>query len=156
MVRHASGNKGARPPATRYKAGWLLSYDDISESDKEADRQIGEYLINWIKKYAPATLSPGGRSASDGVRAVLEGVSLKIAEKISQLRHYRDNDCQLEHAHTIAEGRISQAAMDLRWVNEGIAALSALPAAQPDGVREITREECVTRNEGWREKGAGK
>jgi hypothetical protein len=30
------------------KASWLLPYDDLSEPDKEADRQIGEAVARWV------------------------------------------------------------------------------------------------------------
>lgn len=29
------------------KASWLLPYDELSEADKEADRQIGEAVARW-------------------------------------------------------------------------------------------------------------
>lgn len=29
------------------KPSWLVSYDDLSEPDKEADRQIGETVARW-------------------------------------------------------------------------------------------------------------
>jgi hypothetical protein len=36
-------NKQPNPKPT-----WLLSYDDLGESDKEADRQIGESVARWV------------------------------------------------------------------------------------------------------------
>jgi hypothetical protein len=30
------------------KASWLLPYDELSEPDKEADRQIGEAVARWV------------------------------------------------------------------------------------------------------------
>lgn len=51
-------------------------------------------------------------------RIALDALADKIAAKIMQLEHYRDNDCQLDHARIIAEGRIQQANQILHWVAE--------------------------------------
>lgn len=55
MVRHAWIEWAKKQDSA--KPGWLLPYEELSEPDKEADRQIGEYLIEWAKKYVPAALS---------------------------------------------------------------------------------------------------
>lgn len=51
-------------------------------------------------------------------RTALDALADKIAGKIRQLERYRDNDCQLDHAKTIADGRIQQANQILHWVAE--------------------------------------
>lgn len=47
----------------------------------------------------------------------LKKLATMISDKIAQLEHYRDRDCQLEHARTIAEGRIMQANQIAFWVS---------------------------------------
>lgn len=39
------------------KASWLVPYDDLSEADKEADRQIGEALARWTLIHDAAALA---------------------------------------------------------------------------------------------------
>lgn len=30
------------------KASWLIPYEELPECDKEADRQIGEFVARWV------------------------------------------------------------------------------------------------------------
>lgn len=39
-VKWAEGQPNPKP-------SWLLPYDELSEADKEADRQIGEFVARW-------------------------------------------------------------------------------------------------------------
>ena len=73
MVRHAWVEWAKTQDAA--KPSWLLPYDELSEADKEADRQIGEYLIEWAKKYVPAALSapvPSPDGAGETVQILLD------------------------------------------------------------------------------------
>jgi hypothetical protein len=45
MVREAWVRWAQTQPAP--KPSWLAPYDDLSEADKEADRQIGEAICRW-------------------------------------------------------------------------------------------------------------
>jgi hypothetical protein len=36
------------------KPSWLVPYDDLSEADKEADRQIGEAIVRWTLAHEDA------------------------------------------------------------------------------------------------------
>lgn len=61
----------------------------------------------------------------------LGALSSKIAAKIAQLEHYRDNDCQLDHAKVIATGRIEQAKQIQHWIAEALAVSSTDQGAGP-------------------------
>jgi hypothetical protein len=63
----------------------------------------------------------------------LLALAKKIGAKITQLTHYRDNECQLDHARTIAEGRISQANQIQQWISELLSAPAqcTLPSGNP-------------------------
>lgn len=54
------------------KPSWLVSYDELDEPDKEADRQIGEAIARWtlIGDAARAALAPGGEREGDGWRPI--------------------------------------------------------------------------------------
>lgn len=68
--------------------------------------------------------------ASISPREVLDALADKVAAKIGQLEHYKANDCQLDHAKTIAEGRISQANQILHWIAEAAVSHStSVPSA---------------------------
>jgi hypothetical protein len=60
----------------------------------------------------------GAAQATTGPREALDALADKVCAKIAQLEHYKANDCQLDHARTIAEGRISQANQILHWIAE--------------------------------------
>ncbi len=60
MVREAWVRWAETQPSP--KLSWLLPYDDLSEPDKEADRQIGEAIARW-------TLT------MDAARAALKGTT---------------------------------------------------------------------------------
>jgi hypothetical protein len=65
------------------KASWLAPYDDLSEPDREADRQIGEAIARWTLQYgdrlrprpAPATAA-GQRVFTPTPHEPVEGVTL--------------------------------------------------------------------------------
>lgn len=77
-----------------------------------------------------------------GAREALDKLADKVSAKINQLEHYRDNDCQLDHARTIAEGRISQANQILHWIAE--AAVSHEPAAPAEAAGEAVALAHIT------------
>lgn len=54
------------------KPSWLLSYDDLPESDKEADRQIGEHVEALVLLGINALLgSPAYDVAIESAKAIL-------------------------------------------------------------------------------------
>lgn len=70
--------------------------------------------------------APSTHGKPDGaVRALLQ----RMEKKLAQLRDYREHDCQLDHARTIADGRIAQLELDISYVNADLAALSSKIAA---------------------------
>lgn len=110
-------------------------------TDAQIDHALRSELVkNWNMRPA---------SAPAAVREDLSSIALKIAEKISQLRHYRDNDCQLDHARAVADGRISQAEMDLRWVNEILRALPEEASTEAGEAVAYRWRYRIKKNEGW-------
>jgi hypothetical protein len=95
MVRHAWVEWAKTQDAP--KAHWLLPYDELSEPDKEADRQIGEYLIEWAKKYAPATLANPGD----------EVLFRQLREMATEFAVDNNTDCK-QHVCWIAADRLSR------------------------------------------------
>lgn len=75
------------------------------------------------------------QSASEpSTREVLDDLADKVSAKIVQLEHYKEHDCQLDHARIIAEGRISQANQILHWIAEtAVQFTSPLPSANRGG-----------------------
>lgn len=62
-----------------------------------------------------------GVSRSHGETAeALTRINDLISQKVAQLKHYAANDCQLDHARTIAEGRILQAVQIQVWIDDAI------------------------------------
>ena len=57
MVREAWVRWAETQPAP--KPSWLVPYDELSEADKEADRQIGESVARWTLIYDAARAALG-------------------------------------------------------------------------------------------------
>jgi len=72
-----------------------------------------------------------------GVREALDSLADKVAAKVQQLEHYRDNESQLDHAKIIAEGRIQQANQILHWIAE--TAVSHVHSGQTHETKAIWR-----------------
>ena len=65
------------------KPSWLLPYDELSEADKEADRQIGETVARWT------LIGDAARSALVDVPAVEEPVALIEREVLAELAKHK-------------------------------------------------------------------
>jgi hypothetical protein len=70
----------------------------------------------WLLREAADALQRSSEQADEA----LDRLMARTGGKLAQLHHYRDHDCQLDHARTIAEGRILQAQQMLAWINEEI------------------------------------
>lgn len=56
--------------------------------------------------------------------ARLAKLQRRINEKMAQVEHYRDFQCQMDHAKAIAEGRVVQCRQILFWMDEDAASVS--------------------------------
>lgn len=52
----------------------------------------------------------------------LESLRQRICKKMLQVEHYRDHQCQIEHARAVAEGRVVQCRQILIWIDEAFKA----------------------------------
>lgn len=82
--------------------------------------------------YPPAPVSDA--------RKALDNLADKISAKIIQLRNYRESDCQLDHARTIADGRLQQADQILGWVAEAAVQHATAPVSGRDAEDDETYE----------------
>lgn len=57
----------------RPKPSWLVPWDHLSEPDKEADRRIGEAVVDWWREdqEARAETSSGGITLAEDIRAMV-------------------------------------------------------------------------------------
>jgi len=72
MVREAWVRWAQMQPSP--KPSWLLPYDDLSEPDKEADRQIGETIARWTLIHDAARNSFCAAPPQEGGIAEVEGL----------------------------------------------------------------------------------
>lgn len=70
MVREAWVRWAKTQPAP--KPSWLVAYDDLTEPDKEADRQIGEAIAKWTMIGVSARANSPALSPPEGVVASLQ------------------------------------------------------------------------------------
>jgi hypothetical protein len=94
-------------------SGFVLQYDpEPSPISKDQGQRASAALA-----------SVSGAGTLEDTRSALQYLAGNIQSKVVQLKHYRDNNCQTDHAKTIAEGRILQASQILHWVDTSLAAL---------------------------------
>lgn len=55
------------------KASWLAPYDDLDETDKEADRQIGEAIARWTLIHDAARFALDAPAPTEPHKSVLDG-----------------------------------------------------------------------------------
>lgn len=114
------------------------------------DRNIGVHLQSADRATIIHALRLAA-SASDGVQTripddqqcneqsgkqlsqPLDEAIRQVSNKLAQLIHYRDNNCQLEHARIIAVGRVMQAQQDLETLQR-VGVLFRPVVANPDAV----------------------
>jgi hypothetical protein len=132
--------KALRTAAAGASAGaafWVVYWPDNDEYENKtyltkdeagaaADRLRSCRVGQPVPTIRPLYATPIPEPAKAGDAVLLREALDKIEAKIDQLKHYRDDDCQLDHARTIADGRIQQAEMDAGWLR------AALSTAQPD------------------------
>jgi hypothetical protein len=118
---------------------YLKALDDADEIlALSPQAQAGETYSGQTATNIGATFEVVGTittpaQASTGPREVLDALADKVSAKIAQLEHYKANDAQLDHAKTIAEGRISQANQILHWIAEQAIQHSPSVPSTPDG-----------------------
>lgn len=87
MVREAWVRWAAEQPNP--KPSWLVPYGQLAESDKEADRQIGETIARWTLIGDVATAAPKGQAAEvERLREALDQIAV-AAER--QASHAKDD-----------------------------------------------------------------
>jgi hypothetical protein len=82
-----------------------------------------------------AALAP----ATEGGTFNVERLQRLIGQKLAQLRHYKEN-CHLDHARAVAEGRIQQAEQIGHWIADLSPSPSVGTPAQPSAQSKDARE----------------
>jgi Lar family restriction alleviation protein len=103
-----------KPVAWRRRHGpspWIYS------EEKPEGPSIHLFEVEALVRAVPVTSTDRGMQESIA-RKALDALADKVSSKIAQLEHYKEYDCHLDHARTIAEGRISQANQILHWIAE--------------------------------------
>lgn len=96
----------AQPAPSKEALDWATGEASLIEQYKRANP-------DWLEQTKPAREVIG--PAQPAVNP-LDKLSDMVTAKIEQLEHYREHDCQLDHAKTVADGRISQAIQILHWI----------------------------------------
>jgi len=99
------------------KPSWLVPYQDLSEADKEADRRIGEFVMNVLdKNYHPLDLyqtevrrTTGTVGFSDTLVMASMGLAGETGEVIDHIKKY------LFHAHNLDQEKLVKELGDVAW-----------------------------------------
>lgn len=138
LIRLMQPRSGVQTEDVRWGVNVLL--ETIAQKFEAWDtydlwRSDAAATVRGFKHAAPSVSSAPSnsdvQSASEpSTREVLDDLADKVSAKIVQLEHYKEHDCQLDHARIIAEGRISQANQILHWIAEtAVQFTSPLPSA---------------------------
>ena len=72
------------------KPSWLVPYTELSEPDKEADRQIGEWIVRYARDHGYLAPSAGnGLSIDDAMEIVTDAYKDGLAGARGGLGRYR-------------------------------------------------------------------
>lgn len=112
-IADLTSDAAATPSTLLTRARQFVADSGSDEDDSEVNAARNQLLAEM-----DAALTGSVAQATTGPREVLDALADKVSAKIAQLEHYKANDCQLDHARTIAEGRISQANQILHWIAE--------------------------------------
>jgi hypothetical protein len=111
----AGGDAVAQPVAATPSSLQGMIAAIYGELDAEDCNWIDREWIKWRGKGTITYALTGG--VAQGSKQLAD-LAEKIADKITQLEHYKEHDCQIDHAKTIAEGRLVQAQQIQHWIGE--------------------------------------
>jgi NTP pyrophosphatase (non-canonical NTP hydrolase) len=99
------------------KPSWLVPYQDLPETDKEADRRIGEFVADVLaKQYHPLDLyqeevrrTTGTKDHIETVVMTAMGLAGEVGECVDVLKKY------IFHDHSLDKGKLALELGDVLW-----------------------------------------